>query len=226
MAIEVLCPGCKTRFQVSDKFAGQKGPCPKCKVVILVPAKIEEVVVHAPEVTGPKDSQGKSVLKPLTRVETKVTPLRIGVGVGIVLVVLVAAIYFRVAIDDKKNFPWWPLVAGALVIAPLASWSGYAFLRDDELQPYTGRAMFIRVGICSVAYAIVWGIYFAVKQSLLEGKQPETFQLIYLAPPLVALGGAVSWGSLDLSYGTGMLHFGFYLFLTIILRKLVGLPIL
>ena len=227
MPIEVLCPGCKTRFQVSDKFAGQKGPCPKCKAVIQVPAKTEEIVVHAPEVSGPKDSKGRSVLKPLTRIETKVTPLRIGLAVGVVLAVLIAAIYLRVSIKDKdKDFPWWPLVAGALVIAPLTTWSGYGFLRDDELEPYSGRAMLIRTSICSVAYALVWGIYFALKYNLLDNKMPETTELLYIAPPLVALGGAVCWGSLDLSYGTGLLHFGYYLFITIVLRKVVGLSIL
>ncbi len=226
MPIDVLCPGCKTRFQVSDKWAGKKGPCPKCKVVIEVPTKIADVVVHAPEVTGPKDSQGRAVLKPLMRIETKVTPLRIGLAVGVVLAVLAAAIYLRVTISDKTTFPWWPLVAGALVIAPLASWSGYAFLRDDELEPYSGRSMLIRTGICAVAYAAVWGIYFLVKHQLLGGKPPETFELIFLAPPLVALGGAASWGSLDLNYGNAMLHFGFYLFVTIVLRTMVGLPIL
>ena len=89
-----------------------------------------------------------------------------------------------------------------------------------------GRTMILRVGICSVAYALVWGIYVAVKQTVLEGSPPQTFEYLYVAPPLVALGGAVCWGSLDLSYGTGLLHFGFYLFVTIALRKVVGLPIL
>ena len=28
-----------TRFKVSDKFAGQEGPCPKCKAKIKIPAK-------------------------------------------------------------------------------------------------------------------------------------------------------------------------------------------
>ena len=34
MAIDVTCPSCHTRFQVSDKFAGKSGPCPKCKNTI------------------------------------------------------------------------------------------------------------------------------------------------------------------------------------------------
>lgn len=229
MPIDVLCPGCKTRFQVSDKFAGKKGPCPKCKAVIQVPDKGPEIVVHAPEASGPKDSKGQAVLKPLKRVDTKVTPLRIGLAVGIVVIVLGAALYFRLSTDAKdrdKNFPLWPLIAGALMIAPLTSWSGYAFLRDDELEPYAGRGLILRVAICSLAYAILWGVYYGVKISLLDGKPPATFELIYVAPPLIAVGGAIGWGCFDLSYGTGMLHYGYFLIVTIILRKIVGLAIL
>src|SRR6056297_1201645 len=73
MSIQVTCPGCLTRFQVNDKFAGKKGPCPKCKAEIMIPDKSDEVVIHAPEHSGPKDSQGRSVLKPIEREEVRVT---------------------------------------------------------------------------------------------------------------------------------------------------------
>ena len=45
MPIQVTCPKCFTRFSVSEKFAGKKGPCPKCKSEITVPDVGEEVVV-------------------------------------------------------------------------------------------------------------------------------------------------------------------------------------
>jgi hypothetical protein len=37
MPILVTCPGCKAQFNVSEKFAGKQGPCPKCKAVITIP---------------------------------------------------------------------------------------------------------------------------------------------------------------------------------------------
>ena len=60
MPISVVCPSCKARFNVSEKFAGQKGPCPKCKQPIVIPAVQEEVKVHVPEQfqSGGKDSKG------------------------------------------------------------------------------------------------------------------------------------------------------------------------
>ena len=73
MPIQVTCPKCFKRFQVSEKFAGKTGPCPNCKSQIKVPEASEEVVIHAPEDDAPKDRSGQSVLKPLKREETDVT---------------------------------------------------------------------------------------------------------------------------------------------------------
>ena len=68
MPIKVICPGCTKRFTVSEKFAGQKGPCPHCKAEIKIPEVAEEeVVIHAPENFGPKDAGGRAVLKPIER---------------------------------------------------------------------------------------------------------------------------------------------------------------
>ncbi|MCA9246062.1 MAG: hypothetical protein KDA42_03075, partial [Planctomycetales bacterium] len=77
MPIHVICPGCHARFSVSEKFAGKKGPCPKCKKEIQVPAATEEVKIHAPEHSevGAKSAGGKLVLKPIERQETKVKPV-------------------------------------------------------------------------------------------------------------------------------------------------------
>src|SRR6185436_17408582 len=87
MPISVVCPGCKKRFSVSEKFAGQKGPCPSCKAVIQIPDKAEEVVIHAPEEAGPKDSKGKTVLKPILREETRFDPkIAIGIAVAVIAV--------------------------------------------------------------------------------------------------------------------------------------------
>ncbi len=83
MAIVVVCPNCRARFQVSEKFAGKQGPCPKCKGVITIPALDEQVKIHEPEqfAEGGKDAKGRAVLKPVARVETKVRPVMV---VGIV----------------------------------------------------------------------------------------------------------------------------------------------
>ena len=80
MPISVVCSGCQARFNVSEKFAGKQGPCPKCKKVITIPdAPAEEVTIHAPEAYahGGKDSKGRPTLKPIARVKTKLSPVLI-----------------------------------------------------------------------------------------------------------------------------------------------------
>ncbi|MBP5621296.1 MAG: hypothetical protein J6X44_04705, partial [Thermoguttaceae bacterium] len=47
MAIRVICPGCMTSFEVDDRFAGKKGPCPKCGHIIEIPK--EKLIIHAPD---------------------------------------------------------------------------------------------------------------------------------------------------------------------------------
>ena len=103
MPIEVLCPGCKSRFKVSEKFAGKKGPCPKCKTVITIPEVTEEVVVHAPQEFGPKNATGVGVLKPITRKETKMSPLVIVGIVSGIITVLVVAVLLR---SLEQVSPW------------------------------------------------------------------------------------------------------------------------
>src|SRR5258708_9739278 len=77
MPIQVTCPGCLKRFSVADKFAGQKGPCPKCKQIITIPKKQDEVIIHAPDhsETGHVDASGRNVLKNYKRMDTKFQPL-------------------------------------------------------------------------------------------------------------------------------------------------------
>src|SRR5687768_11090930 len=116
MAIDVTCPGCKTRFQVSDKFAGKQGPCPKCKGIIKVPAKSEQVVIHAPEETGTKTATGQPIFKPIAWKETRLTTLQIVIIAASVFVVLLATIVLAIAF--RGNPPPVVLVIGSIVLAP------------------------------------------------------------------------------------------------------------
>ena len=113
MPISVTCPGCLTRFTVSDKYAGKKGPCPKCKKDLIVPDKSQEVVIHAPEI-GPKDSKGVSVLKPLKRAEFKLSNRELLVGAVLAVLALGMAIFARVRFNEP---PWMLSAFGAFTLA-------------------------------------------------------------------------------------------------------------
>ena len=223
MPIQVTCPGCLTRFRVSDKFAGQTGPCPKCKGQIRIPAKSDEVIIHAPEQFGPKNAEGKAVLKPIERAETKITPVAIVAMVGSVLLVLVVAFLLGRAYADS-GVPWVILVVGAVLIAPPAALGGYSFLRDDDLEPYRGASLVLRLTICSAVYAALWGVYAYFSSLLLGQRSPEIWQLVFAVPALVSIGAVAPFAALDLDYTNSCLHYGVYLLATVLLRLLMGLP--
>src|SRR5688500_13833103 len=118
MAIDVTCPGCKTRLQVSEKFAGKQGPCPKCKFVIKSPELKDQVVTRSAELVGPKDSKGQLVLKPILRNETRLVPVQIVAIIGGVVVVLLAALILRInyAKVPDHEFPLGILIGGSILL--------------------------------------------------------------------------------------------------------------
>lgn len=232
MPIDVVCTGCKTRFKVADEHAGKKGPCPKCKVVITIPDKpAVEVKIHAPEVSGPKDSKGQQVIQPIKRRNIRFSPVTLSIVLGTLAVALIGAAVLRVTyktdpgkpiagkqVTALANVPLYWLAIGACVIAPPLCWGGYQVLRDQELDAYRGRELLIRVLVCAVAYAALWGVYFGVKATVLEGKPPESFMMLVVVPPFVFVGGAVGFGCFGLNYGTGVLHYGAFLLVSVLLR--------
>ena len=220
MPIPVICPGCKKSFNVSDKFAGKQGPCPQCKTIIKVPEKIEEVVLHAPEGFGPKDTKGRAVLKPIARKETNVSPLLTGIILVASVVVLAVAWMFR---SPTGDVPVLLLVVGALALAPPLAWAGYTFLRDDELEPYSGKELSLRVVACSAVYAALWGLVALVTGYVLGGGELEVIHMVFIAPVMIGIGSFGAYVSLDLEFGTAAIHCSLYLLVTVTLRLILGL---
>jgi hypothetical protein len=110
-----------------------------------------------------------------------------------------------------------------VVLAPPVVWSGYSFLRDDEYEPYRGRELWIRVGICSLVYALLWALVPLIATYGLRLDQRELVHIAFLAPLLVALGAFAAYASLDFEFGTGAIHYGMYLSATVLLRLILGL---
>ncbi len=223
MPIQVTCASCHKRFQVSDKFAGKSGPCPGCKATIKVPEKGDEVVIHAPEF-GPKDAAGRSVLKPIEREETQLTPVMIVGIIGGVVGTLILALVLRMGYKDSE-VPRLILSLGAVLVAPPVVLAGYSFLRNDELEAYRGMALAIRVLICAMVYAALWGGYALVKSFFLGGQQPELFHFVVIGPVFLAAGGVAALSCLDFDLGTGAIHYAFYLIVSTLLCWIVGAPI-
>ena len=102
MPIRVTCSKCHTRFNVSDKFAGKEGPCPKCKATIKIPEKTEEVVIAVPD-DAPKDSAGRSILKPIGRKETRLSGVQITLIAVSVIGFFVAALMLRMMYTEGSR---------------------------------------------------------------------------------------------------------------------------
>ncbi len=220
MPIRVTCPGCHKRFEVADKFAGKKGPCPKCKTKITIPEKDEEVVVHEQD-TGPKDKEGRSVLKPIAREEAKFSPVW-AVVIGVAALAVVGAAWYLRGQEEKSPVL---LGLGAAILGPALALAGYSFLRNDELEPYRGRELLVRAVICGLVYAALWGVYELVVALLFQGDRPEIFALLYLLPPIVLAGALAAYASLDLEFGSAMVHYGMYLAATVGLRALMNIDL-
>ncbi len=225
MAIDVTCPSCLTRFQVSDKFAGKSGPCPKCKKTIKVPEKKAEVVIHAPEVSGPKDSTGAAVLKPLARQEVRLTTTQIIAIVGSVIVVVALAAVLRTQSKDIQNLA---AILGSVLLGPPLAFAGYTFLRDDELEPYRGKEVLLRSLACGVAFAAIWGAYWLVFAYWYDFKPLKTGEPNWTAvgiavPIMIAVGSFAAQASFELELVMGSLHYALYLISTVLLRFIMGM---
>ena len=221
MPISVVCPGCKARFAVSEKFAGKKGPCPKCKAVILVPdVPAEDVKIHVPEqfASGGKDSKGRPVSKPIARKETKFKPAAAaaigGVRLGDVDRGAFAARRDRQAAVHHRR-------PGRLVAA-VGGGRLYVLARRRAGAVSRAEPHAVRAALCAAAYAALWGAYYPLPGlGIVSG---EMWQWLFVAPAFVTVGAAVAWACFDLDFGSAAMHYCFYIVVTLLLCAALGLP--
>lgn len=227
MPIQVTCPSCLKRFQVSDKFAGKSGPCPNCQKPIRVPDKTEEVVVHAPRDDSPKDSKGQSVLKPIERQDDDFTRRHLVIA-SVALLGIVAVAFALRMLSDSGTAPVWAQVAGVLLLAPPLVRVGYAFVRDGELAPYTGSELRNRVLICSVLFAALWLLYAFVPSYVfqLEAAAEMSWPIAgVIFSVMLVLGALASVASFELEFPSGLAHAGLYLVFTMLVGLLSGVTL-
>jgi len=214
--ILVTCPGCLARFEVSEKYAGKKGPCPKCKKEIVVPDKQQEVVIHAPENSGPKDSKGVAVLKPIKRIDFTVGKLMwISVAVG-VIATLGIAIGIRASGGPPSTIL---LVLGSILLAPPVVMFGYTFLRDGEFGGYEGKEYWVRTAICSVLFAGTWLFYWQIGyyfENKLLADIPTSQMAVFMVV-MIAIGTLISLSTFELETPQAAAHYLTYFVATFLL---------
>jgi hypothetical protein len=184
-------------------------------------APAEDVKIHVPEAfaSGGKDAKGRAVLKPIARVETKFNGVVAAAIGGAVVVTFALAFLLRITFD---RVPLPILAVGLIIVSPPLAVAGYTFLRDDELEPYRGRALLLRAGLCGLAYAALWGAFYPLPAyGILTG---EPWQWVFVAPIFVSVGAGVAFATLDLDFGNAAMHYCFYLVVTLMLGFALGLP--
>jgi len=229
MPIQVICPGCHTRFSVGDQHAGKTGACPKCKGQIQVPELGDEIVIHEPTLEpGSVDSKGRSVLKPIRRKEAKFNATVFTAVAGLVMLsVAVAWLMGRSELGDSEI---WVLAGGAILIGPLIAYAGYSFLRDAELGAFEGSDLLIRSLSCGLVYAFLWGVYVYVGTQIFRTEDWEAglgmLQILGLCVPMLGMGALAAFVSFDLDPTTAFFHYTLYFLVTMGLRYVMGLPFL
>lgn len=248
MPISVVCPSCKTSFKVSDQFAGKQGPCPKCKAPIRIPKAVAtsasaapgakqagpadgqpaskavakgpamapvEVKIHEADTAGPKTSTGRPVIKPILRKETKLQTVPIVIIAAGTLLAFAAAWLLRKPLAQQVGLR----AIGLLLISPPLTLGGYWFLQSDELEPYRGRALWLRAAICSLVYAALWGGYLLLPADAATA----AWSWIYLGPPFFLIGAGVAYFTLDLELENAFFHYCFFVLMTLLLGYTAGL---
>ncbi len=219
MAINVTCPGCLKRFEVSDRFGGQKGPCPNCNTIIEIPK--EKVKVHAPDdfSSGGKTVQGKAILKPIDRVETSsgikmvvFTLLGLVVAFGLAWGVRLAGLGVRMC----------SILGGVglfLIAIPLSA-VGYVILREgEEIDYLEGKDLYLRAAISGGVYAVLWIVFEWIAFFMFSG---AIWQWLIFVPFLI-IGVLTAHAVFDLDFSRGLLHFLLFFLVMILMRWAIGL---
>lgn len=228
MPIRVTCPNpkCLKKFQVSEQFAGKKGPCPACKKEITIPdPKKDGVKIHAADTDVPVDSTGRSVLKPVFRKDEAISKAAILSIIGLVVVYFATAFIIRATVggeitDAVKEYPYWPLILGAIAIGPPMALAGYYFLKEEEIAMYQGQELWIRIFVCGAIFALVWiapiGTAYAWQWKY------ETVPLLIAVAVMFAVGGAAAMASFETEFLNGMMIFGFYFGVCVLMRLIIN----
>jgi hypothetical protein len=87
------------------------------------------------------------------------------------------------------------------------------------LEPYSGRSLWLRAALCSLAYGLLWGLFMFIPSDMLG----EIWEWLFVGPVFVAIGAAAAWALFDIDFASGSIHYGFYLIVTLLLRAAIGL---
>ena len=205
MAIDVICTGCHKRFQVSEEFAGRKGPCPECKTVIEIPKLEDIVVVHERETTK---TGAPTKLNSIRRQGTTVSKLELIISLSAVALGLTIAIIGRFTISEVSEAPGiliWGIAGCMFGIG--TSLLGYIVLRNSELEIVNDRRTILKASGIGILYAILWRLQIIITDSALTMEDGIILPgVIVLALALTAIASFLPMVLLEFEFAQGLVH--------------------
>lgn len=219
MSIHVICPGCMRQFEVSDRFAGKKGPCPKCGHIIEIPKG--NVVVHAPDeiIVEGRKVKNPDFVQPIERAPFAFTRRQIILNViGAILVISFAVLFSN--IDREQPIKWIAGALGTFVVAfPLARY-GYILIRNpDDLEIFLGGELHRKSFLVALGYSFAWFLF----EGLMIYMNPGFFFFLYLVP-IAILAAFIPLVVFDIDYGNSFMLFTLFVLLMILLSGLMFRP--
>ncbi len=217
MAIRVICPGCMTSFEVDDRFAGKKGPCPKCGHIIEIP-KIQ-VVVHAPDeavVNGKRQKVLGHDARPIEQKRFTFTGGQTALGICAAL-----GFFALTYVVGLAHNGWVSLIVGALlgfaIAFPIAD-VGYMLIRDEnDLEMQEGPERRRNALFTALVFGGSWLIFEAFIFFL--GGTGVLACLFLIPCAAVGAFGAVIF--FDCNFGRALLVYLIFMFAAIIGRGLI-----
>ena len=169
-----------TQFEVSDRFAGKKGPCPKCGHIIEIP-KVNVTIVSPDElVVDGKKVQNPDHVRPIEQKSYSFTASAVIVNLAVLTAVLAVALVFHFV-----HAPFLAVPVGiALVLAvayPLMKY-GYMTFRDpNDLEIFLGGQLGKKSILGAAVLLALWLVY----ELVLLYMNPGGMALAYLIPVAV-----------------------------------------
>ncbi len=229
------CPKCKKPITVPN--------APTEEVTIHAP---EDFAGGATTVA--KDAKGRSVLKPISRKKFVVTTKQYALWAGLVIGSLAAGFAVRIVWPNvpetamvnkvevpvkviengveipkmKSTVPVIVLALGAYFLAWLVAYPAYAVFRDRELEGLSGIQLIQRIALVATIYAAAWGAL-AIVQGVFFPAGLNIIQFLIIAPAPCMIAALSCHAILELELGPAVMHFAFYLAVTVLFRLIIGL---
>ncbi|MDR3233792.1 MAG: hypothetical protein LBT46_09055 [Planctomycetaceae bacterium] len=218
MSLNVVCPGCLKRFQVSDRFAGQKGPCPVCKTVIQIPkAPVKIQGLQGVGYGGTKAD--RPFLKPLERIVPDFDVQNASWYAVAAFCIFLAA-FFVGCISMPQGVRSGIAFFGLILLAFPLSLFGFQVMRNKEqLFIYTGWDLYRRTGIAALGYVLLWLIF---EYFLQYSNAFGVISVLYFAV-FACFGMFMTALILDIPPGNALMHFFVFAVPVVLLRCTSGL---